>query len=167
MGATRFLVPSCLNGNLKKLPNVLINSHIPRLLVHIFCWGSRAPTIWISKCPKHFFFFFFLGGGVHKGPIGFSGAWGSYLQAPREPCIHWLGVRSGRLMFINKNISLPPRFEEGWIIPFVQMQRWSNFYQLPPSQCFNFVIETVWKGLQWSDGQTFHGVIVFIPLSIS
>ena len=67
------------------------------LSVDIFCWGSRAPTIWTSKGPKqnlkdpsieiHHQFSNFgcsIGpsGKFHKGPIGFSGARGGpYLQA--------------------------------------------------------------------------------------
>ena len=58
-------------------------------------------------------------------------------------------------------------FEKGWVISFIQMQRWSIVYELSPSQCFNCVIETIWKGLQWSDDRAFYGVTVFIPISVS
>ena len=70
------------------------------LSVDIFCWGSGAPTIWISKGPKQnlkgpsieiHYQFSNLGGPLgpqtkfHKGPIGFSGARGPYLRAPECP----------------------------------------------------------------------------------
>ena len=47
------------------------------------------------------------------------------------------------------------------------MQRWSIVYELSPSQCFNCVIQTIWKSLQWSDDRAFYGVTVFIPVSVS
>ena len=67
------------------------------LSVDIFCWGSGAPTIWISKGPQQNLMGPFIeihyqlsnfGGPLgpqakfHKGPIGFSGARGPYLRAP-------------------------------------------------------------------------------------
>ena len=73
------------------------------LSVDIFCWGSGAPTIWISKGPQqnlegpfieiHYQLSNFGGplgpqAKFHKGPIGFSGARGPYLRAPECPDCH-------------------------------------------------------------------------------
>ena len=71
-----------------------------RALGRHFCWGSGAPTIWISKGPKqnlkgtsieiHYQFSNFwspLGpqAKFHKGPIGFLGARGPSLGLPPPP----------------------------------------------------------------------------------
>ena len=67
-----------------------------RALGRHLCWGSGAPTIWISKGPKqnlkgtsieiHYQFSNFCGplgpqAKFHKGPIGFLGARGPYPRA--------------------------------------------------------------------------------------
>ena len=51
-------------------------------------------------------------------------------------------------------------------LSLVQTQRWSIVYKLSHSQCFTFVIGTIWNGLQWSDDRKFYGVTVFIPNSV-
>ena len=70
------------------------------LSVDIFCWWSGALTIVISKGSKQILegpsieiywqvsdFGSPLGpqAKFHKGPIGFSGAWGPYPRAPKSP----------------------------------------------------------------------------------
>ena len=71
---------------------------------------------------------------------------------------------------INQSIRIshfPHDLEKAELSPLYKCKDDLIFINYRPVSVFDFVIETVWKGLQWSDGRTFHGVIVLIPLSIS
>ena len=88
------------------------------LLVDIFCWGSRAPTIWISKGPKqnlkgpsieiHYQFSNFGGsigpsGKISQGPHWILRGPGPLPPGPREP---WNTLFLGK--YIEIYLHFPP-----------------------------------------------------------
>ena len=84
---------SYIHGTVMELGPVSLT--ISWLLVDIFCWGSRAFTMWISKGSKqilegpsieiHYRFSNFRGPtGFHKVPTGFSGAQGGRFENTYE-----------------------------------------------------------------------------------
>ena len=96
----RYNFHNCMND---KTVSAIIT---PGLLVAIFCWESRALTIWISKGPKqnlkgpsieiHHQFSNFLGsigpsGKISQGPHWIFRGPGPYLRAPENP-VTWFNI---------------------------------------------------------------------------
>ena len=97
--------------------NIYIYIYIIRALGRHFCWGSGAPTIWISKGPRqnlkgpsieiYFQFSNFWGsigpsGKISQGPHWIFRGPGPLPPGPREPCIYIYILGIGTWAFKNE-----------------------------------------------------------------